>query len=110
MTAERMCSNNRNRTVSQTGEARITLPKVESIVRTDDPSRADWEPLPTTQGFQLVSRAIPYPARNRTSSATFVDTLEKAWDLIHNHDYGIRMAPPGAKRGNYIYRKDLKAT
>lgn len=85
------------------------MPTVKTIVRTDDPTRANWEPLLTARGFQLVNRRIPYPGRNRTSNATFVSSLDEAWELITAHDYGIRMCRPGAKRGNYIYKDALDA-
>lgn len=82
------------------------MPKVVAIKHID-PSRADEEPVRTPKGYQLVSRRIPYPARNLNDSATFVGTYEEAADLIEQ-DHGIRMGTPGAKRGNYIYPKDLR--
>jgi hypothetical protein len=87
----------------------VQLTKVKTISRTDDPSKANWEPIQNERGYQLVSRTIPYPQRNLVASATFVATLDEAWDLISKHDFGIRMGVPGAHRGNYIYPKDLKA-
>lgn len=72
-----------------------------------DPSRADEEPVRTSRGYQLVSRRIPYPARNLDVSANFVETYDEAADLI-KRDYGIRMGAPGAKSGNYIHPKDLR--
>lgn len=82
--------------------------KVQRIERTDDPSRADWTPLRRARGYQLVDRAIPCPGRNLTANATFVATLEEAGNLIEMQGYGIRMAPPGAMRGNYIYPGSLR--
>ena len=82
------------------------MPRVASIKHID-PSRADEEPIRTSKGYQLVSRQIPYPARNLNDSATFVETYEETAFLIEQ-DYGIRMGLPGAKRGNYIYPKDLR--
>lgn len=82
--------------------------KVQRIERTDDPSRTDWVPLCRARGFQLIDRAIPYPGRNLVANATFVATLDEAGDLIEAHGYGIRMAPLGATRGNYIYPGSLQ--
>ncbi len=88
------------------------MPKLIAIVRIDcvkNPTRANWAPVLYAEGFQLVDRSIPYPDRNLKSSATFVGTLDEAWKLIETQDHGIRMGPPGAASGNYIYRKDLGA-
>ena len=80
------------------------------IERTDDPLKANWRPIKSARGLQLVDRRIPYPDRNRTVNATFVRTCEEAADLIEHHGHGIRMGPPGSSRGNYIYPKSLKIT
>ena len=80
------------------------------IERTDDPSRADWVPVFDGGHYQLVDRAIPYPARNETESATFVTSLDMAAHLIKYHDHGIRMGPPGKLSGDYTYAKNLLIT
>lgn len=72
-----------------------------------EPKRDDWEPVSTPRGFQLVDRRIPYPDRNLVARATFAATLDEAAALIER-DHGIRMGPSGARRGNYIYPKDIK--
>ena len=79
------------------------------IRRVDDPTRAHWTPLKRKKDgrYQLVDSKIPYPARNLTTSAKFVASLEEASRLIEEEGYGIRMAPPGASRGNYIYPGSL---
>ncbi len=82
--------------------------KVQRIERTDDPGRADWVPLRRARGYQLIDRTIPYPGRNLVANATFVATLDEAGDLIETRGYGIRMAPPGALRGDYIYPRSLR--
>jgi len=79
---------------------------VTAIKRHDRADRADWVPLCTSNGYQLVSRAIPYPNRNRVASATFVTTLTEAGDFI-GKGYAIRMAAPGATSGDYIYPESL---
>lgn len=78
-----------------------------SIVRTDRADRAHWVPLHTSRGYQLVSRATPYPDRNKVAFATFVGTMSEAAELVER-GYAIRMAEPGAPRGNYIYPEDLR--
>jgi hypothetical protein len=83
------------------------MARVTKITRTDRADRADWVPLLNKGRYQLVSRSIPYPGRNRVANATFVNTLDEAGDLIER-DYAIRMAPPGASRGDYIYPENLK--
>jgi hypothetical protein len=82
---------------------------VIAITRTDRPDRDHWVPLLTPTGYQLVDRAIPYPDRNKKSFATFVATLTEAGDLIMK-GYAIRMAEPGARRGDYIYPESLVIT
>ena len=79
---------------------------VIAIRRTDRADRAHWIPLQTPSGYQLVSRAVPYPERNCKSSATFVATLNEAGDLVEK-GYAIRMAEPKASRGDYIYPESL---
>jgi hypothetical protein len=86
------------------------LPKVRAIVRTDRADRVDWKPFKTPKGhYCLVSRDVPYPGRNLKANAVYVATLDEAWDLIQNHDHGIRMSPSGETLGDYIYPKSLKA-
>jgi hypothetical protein len=80
---------------------------VLTIKRTDRLDRAHWVPLETLKGYQLVSREIPYPDRNVTASATFVHKLDQAAELISN-GYAIRMAEPGAARGDYIYPENIE--
>ena len=81
---------------------------VIDIKRIDRLECTDWVPLHTAYGYQLVDRAIPYPERNLRVKATFVKSLDEAGNLIELNGYGIRMAEPGASRGNYIYPKDLR--
>ena len=66
-----------------------------------------WVPLLHPKGYQLVSSTLPYPERNWTSEATFVSSLTEAGDLVEK-GYAIRMAPPGSKRGDYIYPHNLE--
>lgn len=87
------------------GRYKTHMPVIE--IKTLIPGRAHWAPVKTGRGYQLVSRAIPYPDRNRAALATFVATLDDAADLI-GIDYAIRMGEPGASRGNYHYPEDLK--
>ncbi len=84
------------------------MPTVLAIKRTDRPDCADWVPLNVpSKGYQLVSRDIPYPQRNRVAYATFVRDLSEAAELIRK-GYAIRMAKPGATRGDYIYPENLE--
>lgn len=84
------------------------MPTVSAIKRTDRPDRVDWVPLNVpSKGYQLVSRDIPYPERNRVTYATFVRDLTEAAELIRE-GYAIRMAEPGATRGDYIYPEHLE--
>lgn len=61
----------------------------------------------TKNGYKLVDRNIPYPDRNLGRSATFKASLNEAADLIEK-GFAIRMAVPGAKRGNCIYPEDIE--
>lgn len=77
-----------------------------TIKRIDRLDRSHWVPVQTPRGFQLVSRAIPYPERNWVVNATFKQSLEEAASLIEA-GYAIRMGEPGAQRGDYIYPENL---
>jgi hypothetical protein len=83
------------------------LTRAIKIKRTDRADRAHWVPLETQNGYQLVSRDLPYPDRNYASNATFVATLDEAGELIEK-GYAIRMAEPAASRGDYIYPEHVE--
>lgn len=87
----------------------MAMARVTGIHRTDRPDRAHWRPALRPRGYQLIDRAIPYPARNLVSHATFVSTLDEAADLIAK-GYAIRMSEDGMKVGDYIYPEDLRVT
>lgn len=80
---------------------------VIAIKRTDRADRAHWVPLVTPGGYQLVDRNLPYPDRNLKRKATFKATLDEAGYLVEN-GHAIRMAEPGARRGDYIYPEHLR--
>jgi hypothetical protein len=80
---------------------------VLAIKRTDRSDRAHWVPVKTNERYQLVNREIPYPNRNLVAYATFVRDLDQAGELI-GKGYAIRMAEPGATRGDYIYPENLE--
>ncbi len=83
------------------------MPIIVAIKRTDRADRSHWVPLVTKNGYQLVDRKIPYPDRNYVKSATFKTSLDDAAHLIKK-GFAIRMAKPGAKRGDYIYPEDIE--
>lgn len=79
---------------------------VKEIRRTDRADKAYWVPLVTARGYQLVSRDVPYPERNKVSHARFELSLDRAGDLVEDN-HAIRMAEPGASRGDYVYPENL---